>query len=205
MAHLALVRHGESEWNALDLWTGWTDISLSEKGRREAREAGELLGGIKWDMAFESGLVRSHETLDEIKGVLRLSNLPTISNHALDERDYGNFTGMNKAEVEEKYGYEMFDKWHRGWDYPLPHGETLKDVYARVIPYYEQTILPQLEGGKNVIVSAHGNSLRALVKYLDDIPDDQVRFLEIALGEVYLYEISVDGKVVGREIRKNKV
>ena len=202
MAYLALVRHGESEWNALELWTGLADVSLTEKGRREARLAGEVLNGIKWDMAFQSGLKRSHETLDEIKGVLGLTDLPTVTDHSLDERDYGNFAGMNKVEVEAKYGYDLFDKWHRGWDYPLPHGETLKDVYNRVVPYYTDAILPRLKEGKNIIVSAHGNSLRALVKFLDNISDDQIHLLNISLGQVYLYQIDQEGRVRNKEIKR---
>ncbi len=201
MAYLALVRHGESEWNALDLWTGWTDIPLTEKGHREAKAAGEDLRGIKWDVAFQSDLIRSHQTLDDIKEVLGLQNIQTTTNPAIKERDYGNFDGLNKFEVEEKYGKELFDKWHRSWDYPLPHGETLKDVYNRVVPYYKSEILPMLTGNKNVLVSAHGNSMRALEKYLDDIPDDQVKFLEIPTGTVLLYQIDHDGKVLNKEVK----
>lgn len=194
MAYLALIRHGESEWNALDMWTGWDDISITEKGRRQAREVGLKLRGIKWDLAFQSDLKRSHETLDEIKSVLGQPDLETITSVALKERDYGNFAGMNKVEVEVKYGEDLFNKWHRGWDYPLPHGETLKDVYNRVIPYYLSEILPGLKEGKNTIVSAHGNSLRALVKFLEDIPDDQIHLLEIPVGKALFYEVSSGGK-----------
>lgn len=205
MALLALIRHGESQWNAIDLWTGWTDIALSEKGHRENRAAAETLRGINWDVAFQSSLVRSHETLNDIKGVLGLQNIQTISSAALNERDYGNFDGLNKVEIAEKYGQELYDKWHRGWDYPLPHGETLKDVYDRVVPYYQAEILPLLIGNKNVLVSAHGNSLRALVKYLDDIPDDQIGFLEIPTGQVLLYQLDPNGKVLSKEVKSSPV
>lgn len=205
MAFLALVRHGESEWNAIDLWTGWTDIAVSEKGHRENKAAAQVLAGIKWDVAFQSALVRSHETLDDIKEVLGLQNIQTISDKALNERDYGNFDGMNKVEIQEKYGEELYQKWHRGWDYPLPHGETLKMVFERVVPYYKREILPLLTDNKNVLVSAHGNSLRALVKYLDNIPDDQIGFLEIPTGQVLLYQIDSTGKVLSKEVKKAPV
>lgn len=201
MAYLALIRHGASEWNDLDMWTGWTDIPLSEKGHRESKAVAEVLRGINWDVGFQSDLIRSHETLDDIKNVLGLQNLQTISDPAIKERDYGNFAGMNKIEVEEKYGEDLFQKWHRGWDYPVPHGETLKDVYNRVVPYYKTEILPMLTDNKNVIVSAHGNSLRALEKYLDNVPDDQVKFMEIPTGTVLLYQIDKSGNVLSKEVK----
>lgn len=201
MAYLALVRHGESEWNALGIWTGWTDVSLTDKGRQEAQKAAEHLRGIKWDAVFVSGLKRSVETLEEIKKVLALQNVAVSADLALNERDYGNFTGLKKAEVEKKYGRDLFNRWRRGWDYPLPHGETLKDVYRRVVPYYETEILPLLKRGKNVIVSAHGNSLRALVKYLDNISDKGVSRLEIKTGGVILYQVDASGRVTGKEIK----
>lgn len=201
MAYLALVRHGESEWNALELWTGWTDIPLTAKGHREAKAAAEFLKDLKWDVAFQSSLVRSHETLADMKDVLGTKNIETVSDAALNERDYGNFDGMHKIEVEEKYGEDLYRKWHRGWDYPIPHGETLKDVYNRVVPYYQSEILPRLKDNKNVLVSAHGNSLRALVKYLDNIPDDEIGFLEIPTGQVLLYQIDTQGNVVSKDIK----
>lgn len=205
MAFLALVRHGESEWNALELWTGWTDILLTEKGHREAKAAAEFLRNIKWDVAFQSSLIRSHETLTDIEETLGIKNIETVSDAALNERDYGNFDGMHKIEVEEKYGEDLYRKWHRGWDYPLPHGETLKDVYNRVVPYYQKEILPRLKDNKNVLVSAHGNSLRALVKYLDNIPDNEIGFLEIPTGQVLLYQIDSGGKVISKEVKKTDV
>lgn len=205
MSYLALVRHGESEWNAMDLWTGWTDVSLSPKGHRQNQIAGRLLCAINFDVAFVSTLKRSVETLEDIKKTLKIEKIETHASAAINERDYGNFAGLNKIEVEEKYGRDLFDKWHRGWAYPLPHGETLKDVYARVVPYYKTTILPHLKANKNVLVSAHGNSLRALVKYLENIPDDQIAFLEIVTGEVYLYQIDPEGKIVEKQVLKPKV
>ncbi len=200
MAFLALVRHGESEWNQLGLWTGKTDVSLTEKGRSEARQAAKQLFEIHWDAAFISGLKRSNETLQEIISTLQLANVPTSSDHALDERDYGNFAGLKKEEVEKEYGEDLFEKWHRSWDYPVPHGETLKDVYARVIPYYQKKILPLLEQNKNVLICAHGNSLRALVKYLENISDEDIAHLELKTGAVYVYEINTEGKIISKKI-----
>ncbi len=201
MAYLVLVRHGESEWNALGLWTGWRDIPLTEKGREEARRAAQALRDIPFDIAFTSKLVRAQQTLDEIKRELHLEDLPTIEDAALNERDYGDLTAKNKWQVEKEYGTEQFLKWRRSWDYPVPGGETLKDVYARVAPFYERYILPELRAGKNVLVAAHGNSLRALVKHLENIPDDEIPKLEIGTGEVYVYQVDPDGRIVSKEIR----
>ncbi len=200
MAYLALVRHGQSQWNALSLWTGWTDIALSSQGHQDARDAGEALKDITFDLGFTSALKRAQETLSDIKSVIK-QDFPVEVDQALNERDYGDLTGKNKWKIKEEYGEEQFQKWRRGWDEPIPNGETLKDVYERVIPYYESEILPQLKTGKNVIIAAHGNSLRALVKYLDNVPESEIASLEIGLGEVYLYQIDDSGKVVNKEIR----
>lgn len=202
MAYLVLVRHGESTWNAVNAWTGLTDISLDEKGREVARYDGELLRGIPFDIAFISKLRRAQQTLDEIKGVLSLQNSPTIEDTALNERDYGDLTGKNKLEIKEKYGEEQYLRWRRSWDYPVPGGESLKDVYLRVVPYYEREILPEIKQGKNVLIVAHGNSLRALVKYLENIPDEEIPNLEIATGEIYIYKMDREGKIISKEIKK---
>lgn len=198
MANLILIRHGESEWNAKGVWTGLTDISLSKKGREEARLAGESLKNIKIDIAFTSALKRAKETLDEIKKVSNLGSLPTLENKALNERDYGEFTGKNKWEIEKKVGKDKFQKIRRGWNVPIKNGETLKDVYNRVVPYYQKEILPKLIMGKNILISAHGNSLRALVKYLENISDKGVENLEIATGEIYIYNIDNKGNIISK-------
>src|SRR5215207_6544892 len=195
MAYLALVRHGQSEWNALGLWTGLRDIELNDIGRSEARQAAESLKGVKFDVAYTSALVRAQQTLDEILDVLGQKGLPTTANAAINERDYGDLTAKNKWDVQKEYGEEQFMKWRRSWDYPVPNGETLKDVHARVSAYYDSTILPELKAGKNVIIAAHGNSLRALVKHLENIPEAEIPKLEIGTGEVYLYEVDNDGKI----------
>lgn len=200
MAYLVLVRHGESLWNAKGLWTGFVDISLSEKGKEEARKAGEAIKDIHFQLAFTSVLKRAKETLKEMEKALGVQ-LPVIDSAALNERDYGDFTGKNKWEIKKQLGDEVFFRLRRSWDYPIPNGESLKDVYARVMPFYRQSILPELEKGKNILVSAHGNSLRALVKYLDNIPDSEIAELEIPTGQVLVYTISESGKVVSKEIK----
>lgn len=203
MTKLILVRHGESLWNALGIWTGLTDISLSNQGRQEARLAGKSLENTKIDIAFTSVLKRAIETLDEIKNVLGLNSLPTIENKALNERDYGDLTGKNKWEIEKEVGEEMFQNIRRGWNTPIQNGETLKDVYNRVVPYYKQKILPRLKNSKNVLISAHGNSLRALIKYLENISDKDIENLEIATGEIYIYKIGQNGNIVSKETRRS--
>lgn len=201
MAYLVLVRHGESEWNAKGLWTGLTDIGLSEKGRKEAKKAGEAIKDIHFQIAFTSVLKRAKESLEEMGKTMKVTGLPTVENAALNERDYGMYTGKNKWEIKEQLGEEAFSKLRRSWDYPVPNGESLKDVYKRVIPYYQQQILPKLKDGKNVLVSAHGNSLRALVKFLDYISDEDISKLEIPTGQVLVYSIGDDGQVISKEIR----
>jgi len=201
MANLILVRHGESLWNEKGLWTGWTDIGLSKKGKKEARLAGEKLKELPIDFAYTSVLLRAKQTLDEIKNVLSLNNIPTVENQALNERNYGVFTGKNKWEIQAKAGKEQFQKIRRGWDVPIENGESLKDVYSRTIPYYESEILPKLKKGKNILISAHGNSLRALVKYLENISDEDVENLELATGEIYIYSLNNQGVILSKETR----
>ncbi len=202
MAYLALVRHGQSEWNVKNWWTGLTDVGLTEIGIKEAESAGEHLKDIPFDVAFTSVLTRAKNTWEHIASQLDKKEIPTIENEALNERDYGDLTGKDKWEMKEQYGEEQFLKWRRGWDTPPPNGESLKDVYTRLIPYFESTILPYLKENKNVIIVAHGNSLRALVKYLENIDDNVIPSLEIATGEIYLYQVDTQGKVTSKEIRK---
>ena len=202
MAYLVLVRHGESEWNAKGIWTGWTDVDLTEKGRKEAKLAAQLIRNMPIALAFTSDLKRAKETWNIIQQALGLENVRATASAALRERDYGNFDGMYKDEVEKEYGEELFQKWHRGWDYPVPHGETLKQVYERVIPYDKEKILPSLVAGKNVIITAHGNSLRALVKYLDNVSGADIAGLNIPTGGVYVYRLDREGKVIDKEIRQ---
>ena len=198
---LVLVRHGESEWNAKNVWTGLTDIGLTDKGRDEATKAGGALKDLSFDVAFTSPLSRAKETLQIMLRTLQQS-LRIIEHAALNERDYGIYTGKNKFEIERELGEAEFKQLRRGWDYPIPEGESLKDVYARVVPYYEKEILPFLKAGKRVLVSAHGNSLRALIKYLDKISDEDISNVELATGEIVLYRIDSSGRVLSHEKRK---
>jgi len=200
MAYLVLVRHGQSEWNALGLWTGQEDVSLTEQGKAEARKAAEHLRDITLHKAHTSSLSRTHQTLEEIKSALSHTDLETVQHKALDERHYGDYQAKNKWEIKDQIGDDEFMKLRRNWDHPVPNGETLKDVHARVLPYYEEQILEDLKEGKNIIVAAHGNSLRALMKHLDEIDDSNVHELEIGTGEVVIYEISDDGKVIGKSV-----
>lgn len=202
MAFLALVRHGESTYNAKGVWTGWLDPPLSEKGFGEARQAGELLKDIKFDISYTSDLLRAQQTLDEIKKILGLE-IRTIISPEIKERNYGDYTDKNKWEVEKQLGEEEFKKLRRSFDYPIPNGESLKDVYNRTIPYYQEEILPKLKNGQNILISAHGNSLRALTKFLENISDEEIENLEIPTGQVIVYQIDSEGKVISKEIRKN--
>ncbi|MBI5457311.1 2,3-bisphosphoglycerate-dependent phosphoglycerate mutase [Candidatus Kaiserbacteria bacterium] len=201
MAYLILVRHGTSEWNKLGKWTGLTDVDLASEGIEDARRMGEALRDIDIHKAHVSKLKRAHQTLHEIKKTLNRHDLEANVHAALNERDYGIHTGKDKWQVRDELGEKAFHDIRRGWDTVILNGENLKDVHGRVIPYYEQHIHPQLLAGHNVLVVAHGNSLRALVKHLDNIADDKVHELEIGFGEVYCYKIDADGKVTHKEIR----
>jgi 2,3-bisphosphoglycerate-dependent phosphoglycerate mutase len=200
MAHLVLVRHGQSEWNALGKWTGWQDVPLTDQGKSEAREAAKSLEGLKFDKAYTSKLSRAQQTLEEIKAQLEHAELETVDHEALNERHYGDYTGMNKWEAKEQMGEEAFTKLRRSWDHPVPNGETLKDVHDRAVPYFEQHILEDLKAGKNIIVAAHGNTLRALVKHLESVDDDAVHTVEIGTGEVYMYTVDDSGSVVDKTV-----
>jgi len=201
MAYLVLVRHGQSEWNALGLWTGQRDVALTDQGKQEARQAAEHLRDITLHKAHTSTLQRARQTLEEIKAALGHTNLETVQRAELNERDYGDYTAKNKWDIAKEIGEEEFTKLRRTWDYPVPGGETLKDVHARVLPYYQQHVLADLKAGRNVIIAAHGNSLRALMKHLEDYADDAVHQLEIGTGQVLVYEINEDGTVAGKTIR----
>lgn len=200
MAYLALVRHGESKWNALGKWTGWKDIVLTPKGYKEARQAANVLKEIQFQIAFVSSLRRAKETLHEILDKLGEEKITIIEDKALNERDYGDYTGKNKWQLKKIWGLKKFLRVRRSWSYDLPNGESLKDVYERVVPYYEKEILPHLKKGENVLVAAHGNSLRALVKHLDHLTVEEIPNLEIGFAEVYLYGINDQGQVVSKQV-----
>ena len=201
MAYLIIVRHGESEWNALGKWAGLTDVALTEMGRREARQAARHLQGITINKAYVSQLKRAKQTLSEIKNALNLSEIPDIEHEALNERDYGELTGLNKRDHEAKVGPKAYKTVSRGWNTPAPNGESLKMVHDRVTDYYKNHILKDLKEGKNIIVVSHHNPLRALVKYIEDIPEDKIAEVTLGTSELYIYELDEDGRVIGKVIR----
>jgi 2,3-bisphosphoglycerate-dependent phosphoglycerate mutase len=190
--HLFLIRHGKSEWNKLGLWTGWTDVSLTEDGIEEARRAGKALKEYSIDAAYVSDLVRTHQTLAGIQEAFDIQ-IPVIQHPAIKERHYGIYTGKNKWQIKEEIGEEAFENIRRGWDVEVPEGETLKVVHDRVVPYYQDVILPELRAGKNILMVSHGNTLRALIKHIESIPESDVPLLEVATGEIVAYEITADG------------
>jgi len=197
---LVLVRHGQSEWNQRNLFTGWRDPDLTERGIEEARRAGHALkaDGARFDIAFTSALVRAQHTLDIILDVLGQSDVPIEMDAALNERDYGELAGLNKDDARERWGAEQVHLWRRSFDTPPPGGESLKDTAERVLPYYEASILPHLKAGKAVIVSAHGNSLRALIMHLDGLSREEVTELNLATGAPVIYRIDAEGHVAGK-------
>ena len=200
MAQLILVRHGKTDWNKLGKWTGHAEADLIDEGFAEAQKAGEALKGIRIDCAFVADLRRAQQTFVAICDSLGIEHFPTTIHPAIKERNYGIYTGKNKWEIKEEVGEVEFQSIRRGWDTKIPEGESLKDVYSRVVPYYQSAILPKLRDEKNVIVVTSGNAIRALVKYLDAIPDDKIADLEIGLGEVHAYTLDAKGKVSKREL-----
>lgn len=197
-ASLVLVRHGQSEWNEKNLFTGWKDPGLTAKGVEEAKSAGIQLRteGFQFDVMFTSDLLRAQKTGEIILKELGVTNLPVVKNQALNERDYGDLSGLNKDEAREKWGDEQVHIWRRSFDTPPPGGESLKGTAERVLPYFKKEILPQLLEGENILIAAHGNSLRSLVMELDQLTKEQVVKLEIATGDPIYYEIASSGKVV---------
>lgn len=198
MAKLVLVRHGQSQWNLENRFTGWVDVPITELGAEEARRAGALLKGMKFDVAFVSVLQRAKQTLDIILEVIDQKGLPVVADQALNERHYGDLQGLNKAETAKKYGDAQVHIWRRSYDVPPPGqgGESLKDTAARTLPFFESRILPEVKAGKNVLVSAHGNSLRSIVMKLDALTKEQVLELNIATGAPIVYEMDASGKIL---------
>lgn len=194
---LVLVRHGESEWNKLNLFTGWRNPDLTEAGVAEAKRAGALLKkqGFVFDIAFTSALLRAQRTLSLILAELGQEGLKTIENLALNERDYGDLSGLNKDDARKRWGEEQVLVWRRSYDIAPPGGESLKDTAARVLPYYRAQILPHVTAGRNVLVSAHGNSLRALIMQLDKLTPEEILKLNLGTGETYVYRLNKDGSV----------
>jgi 2,3-bisphosphoglycerate-dependent phosphoglycerate mutase len=194
---LVLVRHGQSDWNLKNLFTGWRDIDLTEQGIKEAREAGRKLKGqgIKFDVAFTSALIRAQRTLDLMLTELGQTNIPVFKDQALNERDYGDLSGLNKDDARKKWGEEQVHIWRRSYDVAPPGGESLKDTLARTLPYYVTEILPRVLRGERVLVSAHGNSLRALVMVLDKHTTESITKLNLDTGVPMIYRLNADSTV----------
>jgi 2,3-bisphosphoglycerate-dependent phosphoglycerate mutase len=194
---LVLVRHGQSEWNLKNLFTGWRDVDLTEQGVQEAQKAGRALKaqGINFDLAFTSALKRAQRTLDIILDEMGQTKIPVIRNQALNERDYGDLSGLNKDDARKKWGEEQVHIWRRSFDIAPPGGESLRDTAARVLPYYIQEILPRVMRGERVLVAAHGNSLRALVMVLDRHTKESILKLNIDTGVPMIYRLNADTTV----------
>ncbi|MDX2066289.1 MAG: 2,3-bisphosphoglycerate-dependent phosphoglycerate mutase [Fimbriimonadaceae bacterium] len=199
MPKLVLVRHGQSLWNLEDRFTGWVDVPLTEKGRDEARGAGEKLRGISIDVAYTSGLKRAQHTLALIVDAMGVE-IPTIIDPALNERHYGDLQGLNKKRTAEKYGDEQVHIWRRSYDVPPPGGESLEMTAARTLPFFERCILGDIAQGKDVLVVAHGNSNRSIVMKLDNLSRDEVLQLNLGTAVPLVYDLSEDGTVRGKEI-----
>lgn len=199
---LVLVRHGQSEWNLKNLFTGWRDVGLSEKGHDEARTAGEKLKarGLKFDIAFTSALTRAQVTCQHILDVLGQSDLTVIRNQALNERDYGDLNGLNKDDARARWGEEQVHVWRRSYDVPPPGGESLKDTGARVWPYYLHDMQPHVLRGETVLVAAHGNSLRAMIMALDGLSGEEIVKVELGTGVPIIYRLNADSTVASKEV-----
>ena len=198
--NLILIRHGQSEWNALNQFTGWKDPDLTAKGIEEAHNAGKIINNLKinFDLVFTSALIRAQNTAEII---LKEINQPlsTIKNQALNERNYGDLSGLNKDDARKRWGDEQVHIWRRSYDIPPPGGESLKDTGERVLPFFMKEILPHVCDGKNILVAAHGNSLRSLIKFLDNISNEDIVKLEIPTGAPIHYVINEDGSVVSKK------
>jgi 2,3-bisphosphoglycerate-dependent phosphoglycerate mutase len=199
---LVLVRHGQSEWNLKNLFTGWRDVDLTELGREEAKAGADKLKarGVKFDIAFTSALKRAQKTNDIILDTLGQTGLKTIRDQALNERDYGDLSGLNKDDARAKWGEEQVHIWRRSYDVQPPGGESLKDTGARVWPYYLYVMQPHVLRGETVLVSAHGNSLRALIMALDGLTGEEVVKMELGTGIPVVYRLNADSSVASKEL-----
>jgi 2,3-bisphosphoglycerate-dependent phosphoglycerate mutase len=192
MSQLVIFRHGQSVWNLENKFTGWVDVALTEKGIEEAKAAGQKLKGIHFDEGYASDLKRAQETLRIALEVSGHKNVPITHNKALNERMYGDLQGLDKAETAAKFGEDQVKIWRRSYDIAPPNGESLKDTAARVIPYFEKEIAPKLAAGKNIVIAAHGNSLRALIMHLEKLTPAQILEFEIGTAQPRMYELNAD-------------
>lgn len=202
---LILIRHAESEWNALGKWTGRTDVHITEEGQRQALELGKIIEDIELHHGYTSEQIRTVETFANILETAKNPPIPHERSPHLNERDYGDYTGLNKWEVLEQLGEDTFTRIRRGWDHPIPNGETMKMVYERAVPFYQEHILPKLLQGKNVLVVSHGNTIRSLIKYLEDIDDEGIAEVEMPFGDILIYHVTEQGKHHSKELRQIKV
>jgi len=202
MSKLVIVRHGESEWNKANIFTGWVDVDLTEEGVAEAKKAGELLKDYKFDEAFSSVLLRANRTLDIILKAIGQTDIPITRSEKLNERMYGDLQGKNKDEARAEFGEEQVHIWRRSFDVPPPGGESLKDTLERVTPYFEKEIEPELRKGKNIIITAHGNSLRSLIMKLENIAPENIVGVEIPTGVPKVYELDKDLNVLSAKFLK---
>lgn len=190
MAQLVIFRHGQSAWNLENKFTGWVDVDLTPKGIEEAKKAGEKIKGYHFDYAYASDLKRAQETLKLALESAGHGPITPINNKALNERMYGDLQGLDKTETAKKFGEDQVKIWRRSYDIAPPNGESLKDTAARVIPYFESEIIPKLKAGKNVVIAAHGNSLRALIMYLEKMTPEQILEFEIGTAQPRLYDLN---------------
>lgn len=200
MAYLVLIRHGMSIYNQKGLWTGWDDPDLIDSGIKEARDAGNKIKDILFSHAFTSDLTRTKHTLNIVKKIIN-QEFPITVSKKLNERNYGVYTAKNKWEVKDEVGEDVFLKTRRSWNYPIPNGESLKDVYDREIPYFKDNIEPLLRINKSILIVSSGNALRVIVKYIENIHNDKISKLEIGIGEVYVYELDSTMRILSKEIR----
>ena len=201
MGKLILLRHGESQWNLENRFTGWVDIPLTDKGRQEALRAGQAIKDIKLDRGFTSVLIRAIESLEYALKGAEQQGIPVEKDKALNERMYGDLQGLNKEETAQKFGAEQVHIWRRSYDVPPPNGESLKDTAARTLPYFNAKILPLVANGENIIVVAHGNSLRSIVMELDKLSKEEILQLNLATGVPIVYDIGPDAEVTSKEVR----
>ena len=212
MGTLVLIRHGQSQWNLENRFTGWVDVPLTERGREEARRGAEVIRDLTFDRAFTSSLRRAHETLDIVLDVIGARRIPVEHNRALNERHYGALQGLNKAETAKKYGEAQVHTWRRSYDVAPPRdktewnpegiSESLKDTAARTLPYFNAKILPLVKSGQSILVVAHGNSLRSIVMHLDHLTKEQVLELNIATGAPIIYELDASGRVLKKTVHE---
>ena len=199
MPNLIILRHGQSQWNLENRFTGWVDIDLSEQGIREAQEAGAKLKGYVFDKAYTSALTRAQRTLSIILEIIGQTDIPVEKDKALNERMYGDLQGLNKDETRAKFGADQVKLWRRSYNIAPPNGESLKDTAARVIPYWESKIVPDLKSGKNILISAHGNSLRALVMYLEKLSEEEIVETEIPTGSPKYYKLDTELNILDKK------